>query len=334
MAHHRQEVGLGPVGLLSLLAGLDQLRHRLLLFMAGLRQGAGEVIDVPGQVAQFTVVDHGQGGIEVALLDGFYGIAHITDRLGQAPGQSAGQKKSEEQGEQGEDRGLDHDFFLALAKCIIGHTDYNPPQVVVSDVFQRLLTIVKEVVVQADLLQADGGLEHFDLLGTVVVLIRLLDVHQNMVAAVLNFEEAYMRDAQGRAHQTFQNFVVSGDHSVLRCRRQLVGDQLTGVIELLAQVLDAHEGKEADQQQGQQQGRPQTDDLCAGMDVPAQATPHGLRSPSASVRAARLASMDSMPKARATCWLPTTLKCSGYSARGHLLGDWSSRRSSTANQSS
>ncbi|MNN55580.1 hypothetical protein D3C81_1704630 [compost metagenome] len=185
---------------------------------------------------------------------------------------------------------------------------------------QGLPAIVQEIVVQADLLQADRGLEHLDLLGAVVVFVRLFDVHQNMVAAVLDLEKAHMRDAQGGAHQAFQHFVVTGDHAVLGRWRQLVGDQLAGVIELLAQVLDPHEGKEADQQQRQQQGRAQADDLRAGMNVPAQTTPHGLRSPSASASAAPSGSMVPMPRARATCWLPTTLKCSGYRARGHLPG--------------
>jgi hypothetical protein len=114
----------------------------------------------------------------------------------------------------------------------------------------------------------------------------LFDVHQDVVAAVLHFQEAHVRDAQGRAHQAFEHFVVAGDHPVLGGRRQLVGDQLAGVVELLAQVLDTHEGEEADQQQGQQQGRAEADDLRAGVDVPAQAFAHGVGSPSANASAA------------------------------------------------
>ncbi len=62
--------------------------------------------------------------------------------------------------------------------------------------------------------------------------------------------------------------VVARDHPVLRGRGQLVGDQLPGVVQLLAQVLDAHEGEEADQQQGQQQGRAKAYDLRAGAGCP------------------------------------------------------------------
>ncbi|MNJ50263.1 hypothetical protein D3C77_455280 [compost metagenome] len=167
---------------------------------------------------------------------------------------------------------------------------------------------MQEVVVQTDLLQADRGLENLDLLCAVVVFVGLLDVHQDVVAAVLYFKKTHVGNAQGGAHQALEHFVIAGDHAVFRRWCQLVGDQLTGVIEFLAQVLDSHEGKEADQQQRQQQCRSQADDLCAGVDVPAQTEPHGLRSPSASTRAAFSGSMASMPKARATCWLPVTLK--------------------------
>ncbi|MNN75865.1 hypothetical protein D3C81_1921940 [compost metagenome] len=111
---------------------------------------------------------------------------------------------------------------------------------------------MQEVVIQADLLQADRGLEHFDLLRAIVVFIGLLDIDQDVVAAVLDLEKAHMRNAQGGPHQAFKYFVVTGDDAVLRRRRQLIGDQLAGMIEFLAQVLDPHEGKEADQQQCQQ----------------------------------------------------------------------------------
>ena len=58
VAHHRQEVGFGAVGLLRFLAGLDQLGHGLLLFAAGLFQAPRQVVDVSRQVAQFGVVDN------------------------------------------------------------------------------------------------------------------------------------------------------------------------------------------------------------------------------------------------------------------------------------
>ncbi|MNF49039.1 hypothetical protein D3C84_303020 [compost metagenome] len=46
MAHHGQKVRLGVVGRFRFFAGLDQLRHRLMLFTAGLFETAGEVVDV------------------------------------------------------------------------------------------------------------------------------------------------------------------------------------------------------------------------------------------------------------------------------------------------
>jgi hypothetical protein len=55
---------------------------------------------------------------------------------------------------------------------------------------------------------------------------------------------------------------------------QLVGNQLAGVLELLTQVLDAHKGKKADQQQGQQQSRAQAHHLGTGVNIPAASVSH------------------------------------------------------------
>ena len=46
MAHHGEEIGFGVVGLFRFFAGLDQLRHGLLLFVAGLLKAFGKVVDV------------------------------------------------------------------------------------------------------------------------------------------------------------------------------------------------------------------------------------------------------------------------------------------------
>jgi len=120
-----------------------------------------------------------------------------------------------------------------------------------------------------------------------------------------------MGDAQRGAHQAFEHFVVARDDAVFGRWGQLVGDQLPGVVELLAQVLDAHEGEETDEQQGQQQRGAQADNLGAGMDVPAQAFAHGVCSPSARALAVAFGSIGSRPRARATCWLPLTPKRAG-----------------------
>ncbi|MND71136.1 hypothetical protein D3C80_626560 [compost metagenome] len=253
------------------------------------------------------------------MLDRLDGVAHGADWLRQAGGQAACQQKSEEQGKQRQDPGLEHDLLLPLAEGIVGHADNHPSQIIFGSA-RGGGRALQEVIVEPDPLQAHRGLKHLDLLWAPFAGIGLLDVHQHIVGAVLYLQKAYMRGGQGRFHQAFEYFPVAGNHPVLGGRGQLVGDQLPGVVELLAQVLDPHEGKEADQQQRQQQGRAQADDLRAGMNVPVQTTPHGLRSPSASASAAPSGSMVPMPRARATCWLPTTLKCSGYRARGHLPG--------------
>ncbi|MNG13421.1 hypothetical protein D3C84_971000 [compost metagenome] len=91
----------------------------------------------------------------------------------------------------------------------------------------------------------------------------------------------------------------------------MVGDELAGVVELLAQVLDPHESKETDQQQRQQQGRAEADDLGAGIDVPTASEGHGRRSPSANSVATDASFICSIPNERATCGLLETLKRGG-----------------------
>ena len=68
---------------------------------------------------------------------------------------------------------------------------------------------------------------------------------------------------------------VAGDHAVFGGRRQLVGDQLAGMGQFLAQVLQAGVGEVGGEQQGQQQRRAQADRQHAGTDVPAVALAHG-----------------------------------------------------------
>ncbi|MNE13929.1 hypothetical protein D3C80_1067830 [compost metagenome] len=81
VAHHGQEVGFGAVGLLRLFAGFDQQRHGLLLFLAGTLQAIGQVVDVPGQDAQFAILDFGQGGAVIAALNRRDRSAHRAERV-------------------------------------------------------------------------------------------------------------------------------------------------------------------------------------------------------------------------------------------------------------
>ena len=81
VAHHRQEVRLGAVGLLGFLTRFYQLGNALLLLQAGLFQAAGQVVDMPCQAAEFVVVHLGHGGAVVAGLNRFHRIGHAADRL-------------------------------------------------------------------------------------------------------------------------------------------------------------------------------------------------------------------------------------------------------------
>ncbi|MNX86845.1 hypothetical protein D3C86_1187470 [compost metagenome] len=307
MAHHGEEVGFGVVGLFRFFAGLDQLRHGLMLFAAGLLETAGEVVDVLRQRPQLGVVDNRQRCFVVAVLDRLDRIADITDRLRQAARQTPRQEEGKQQGKQGQNGGLEYDFLLAPAEGIVGQPDDHPAEIVFGGGRAGGFAALEKIVVQRDALEPYRCLEHFELLRAIVVFARLFDVHQNPAGAVLDFQKAHVRRGQCGLEQSFEHFDVARNHAVLGGRGQLIGDQLAGVGDFLTQILDAHEREETDQQQGQQQCRAEADQLGASVDVPATAQAHGRRSPSASSVATDASFICSIPNERATCGLLATL---------------------------
>ncbi|MNR01623.1 hypothetical protein D3C85_1174350 [compost metagenome] len=162
MAHHGQELCLGVIGALGLFARLNQLRDRLLLFLAGDFQALGQVVDVLGQVAQLGIVDNGQRGLVVAFLNGLDRLPHLADRPGQAQGQPPCKPVGEHQGAQREDGSLEQDFLLPLVEGVVGHADDYPPQVIFAGVLRRWIGVLQEIAVEGDALQANWRLEHFD----------------------------------------------------------------------------------------------------------------------------------------------------------------------------
>ncbi|MCY1238917.1 hypothetical protein D9M72_516780 [compost metagenome] len=250
MAHHRQEVGFGAVRHFRFLARLDQLAHRLLLFLAGLFEAAGEIVDVTAEVAQFAVIYHRQAGVVVAGLDGLDRIAHGADGLRQAGGQAAGEEEGEEQCDQGQHRGLEEDFLLAAAEGIVGHTHHHAAQVG-AVVAAAVVPGIGAPGLRMGLLLDDGGVEYFHLGAAVFQAFLLLQIDEDVVGAVAHFKEAYVGGIQTGLEQALKHSQVAGDHAVFRRRGELAGNQLSGVVQLLAQVLQAGEGEEAGEQQGQ-----------------------------------------------------------------------------------
>ncbi|MNI50375.1 hypothetical protein D3C73_1050320 [compost metagenome] len=278
-----------------------------MLFAAGLFETAGEVVDVLRQCPQLGVIDNRQRCFVIAGLDRLDGIADITDRLRQAARQASGHEEGKQQGKQRQNGSLEHDFLLAPAEGIVGQPDDHPAEVVLGGGGSGGFAALEKVIVQSDSLEPYGCLEHFELLRAIVVFVRLFDIHQNPVGAVLDFQKAHVGRGQRRLEQGFKHFAVARNHPVLGGGGQLVGDQLAGVGDFLTQILDTHEGEEADQQQGQQQGRAEADELGAGVDVPATAQVHGRRSPSASNVATDASFISSIPRERATWGLLATL---------------------------
>ena len=99
-------------------------------------------------------------------------------------------------------------------------------------------------------------------------------IWEEMRSVFAHLDEADVRRAQGGAQQALQHRQVARKHAILRCRGELVGDELAGVVELLAQVLQARIGEVAGQQQGQQQRGAEADGEHAVLDVPALARSH------------------------------------------------------------
>jgi len=143
------------------------------------------------------------------LLDRLDGIAHGADRLRQAGGQAPGEQEGKQQGEQRQDARLEQNLLLALAEGVIGHADNHPSQVIRARRLGFVEVVLEKVVAQLDMLQADRRLEDFHRQRAVVFLRRLLDVHQNVFAAVLNLQEAHMGRGQCRAQQAIKHIVVA-----------------------------------------------------------------------------------------------------------------------------
>ncbi|MNC11998.1 hypothetical protein D3C75_597110 [compost metagenome] len=163
MAHHGEEIGFGVVGLFRFFAGLDQLRHGLMLFAAGLLETAGEVVDVLRQRPQLGVVDNGQRCVVIAVLDRLDRIADITDRFRQAARQTAGHEEGKQQGKQRQDGGLEHDFLLAPAEGIVGQPDDHPTEVVLGGGGSGGFAALEKIIVQRDTLEPYRCLEHLEL---------------------------------------------------------------------------------------------------------------------------------------------------------------------------
>ncbi|MOA05876.1 hypothetical protein D3C78_1254860 [compost metagenome] len=130
-----------------------------------------------------------------------------------------------------------------------------------------------------DLLLDDRGVEYLHLAAGLFQAVLLFQVDEDVVGAVAHFEETHVGRAEAGLEQALEHFQVAGDHAVFGGRGKLVGDQLAGVVELLAQVLQAGEGEVPGEQQGQQQRRAQADQLGAGVDVPAAPQCHTHDSP-------------------------------------------------------
>ncbi|MNZ32526.1 hypothetical protein D3C78_498570 [compost metagenome] len=310
MAHHRQEVRLGAVGLLGLLARADQLGDAALLLGLCLLQGTGQLVDVPGQVADLAAVAHRQLGMVVAALDRLHRLAHGADRLGQAVGQAVGEQQGQGQGQQRQQAGAQENLLLALAEGLVGHADHHPPQALLGGIGRRRGRTEQEGVVELDQLAQDRRLEDLD--PHVSRAAGLLDIRQYLLVAVAYFDEAYVRRLQAGLQQAVEDGDVAGNHAVLGGRRQLVGDQLAGLGQLLVEILQAGAGEVGGQQQGQQQGRAQADEQGAGADVATAAIQdHRPFSQSCRRSACVRSSSSSMPSERATCGLLSTLKCRG-----------------------
>src|SRR5690606_38730691 len=133
---------------------------------------------------------------------------------------------------------------------------------------------------------------------------------QRQAVTVTDFQRENVWRLQGGIGQVLQNYRVAADDAVFHSGRQLVGDQLAGLAQLLLQILKALEGEQCGQQKRQQQCRHHADQLGTGMNVQS-ATPSHRVSPAASWRVNASSSSMARPRALATWRLLTTLKWLG-----------------------
>ncbi|MCY1428407.1 hypothetical protein D9M71_442900 [compost metagenome] len=154
---------------------------------------------------------------------------------------------------------------MALAEGIVGHADHHPSQIT---------RVVARIRRRGQAVALDRRMEHHHPRAGLQRTIRVLDVDENGVVAIAHLDEAHVRRRQGCLQQIPDHRQIARHHAILDCRRELVGDQLAGMLQLVAQILQAGIGEITGQQQGQQQRRSQADRQHAGLDVPALAAAH------------------------------------------------------------
>ncbi|MNN12467.1 hypothetical protein D3C81_1254610 [compost metagenome] len=243
----------------------------------------------------------------LAALDRLHGAAHGADRLGQAACQAIGHQQGQGQGQHGQAAGTQQDLLLALAEGLVGHADQHQAKDVLAGIGLRLGGREQEGVVERDRLAQDRRLEHFD--PRLAHLVSLFDIGEHLAFEIAYLDEAHVRGVQAGTQQAVEDRQVAGDHAVFGGRRQLVGDLLAGLGQLLSQVLQAGVGEVAGQQQGQQQRRAKADGQGAGADIALSPAHHHLLLSQCCRRPAwSTSSLSSMPSERATCGLLRTLK--------------------------
>ena len=158
------------------------------------------------------------------LLNGLDRIAHVTDRFGQVGRQASGQQIGETQRKQRKNHGLEQDVLLALIEGVTGHPHQYPTHIVLG----------RGIGLTGAAPDPDGGLKHLDLSAMVGVELRLLGMDQHIVGAVLYLHKLHMGGVERRRHQGFEHLGVARNNPVLGRRGQLAGNQLAGVVQLLA----------------------------------------------------------------------------------------------------
>ena len=164
----------------------------------------------------------------------------------------------------------------------------------------------EQVILQRDTFAQDVGNEYLHALALNVIV--LAKVQQCSPGTVVDFDVADMRHVERPFDQAFEGAQVAADHTVLGSRCQLIGNQLTGHLQLSVHIVQASSSEKGETHHAHQQRRQRGDQDQATVDGAALQKIHGSCSSSAKRRARVASSGSGIPRERATWALLSTEK--------------------------
>ncbi len=245
--------------------------------------------------------------IQLPLLQTSNGVAHALHRVGQGFGQANGKKQRCHQHQCCQRERFQHNGLLALDKGAAAQAHMHLAQIALLFVVTRCGRVQqKQVILQRDTFAQDVGNEHLHALALNVI--TLAKVQQRTPGTVVDLDVADMRHVERPFDQAFEGAQVAADDTVLGSRCQLIGNQLTGHLQLSVHIVQASSSEKGEAHHAHQQRRQRSDQDQATVDGAALQKIHGSCSSSAKRRARVASSGSGIPRERATWALLSTEK--------------------------